>query len=430
MAERRPGGRFGPRCVGALAAAATARGLYPADHPRCRGAAGALLDLLEDAFADGLHEVTLLVVEGDLVVDGEALRGTTLHGHGLVRALGRHSIERLTLRAGLTGGELSALLATLAGEAAPQASEHVVLGRVLASGAGGAGGEAAAAVRSGGAGGAGAGGAAGGAGGATTGGATIGGATTGGATAGGGGGGGRGGGGGGGAAGRLGEPEVEALHGGLDLLRSDLLSGFARLDRQLWQIVEATARESRPLVVLGEMRSVDERLHRHSVTVSLWTLALARALGFPEGSLHDLALAGLLHDVGLLELPRELVFGRGPRGDAERALLRRHPRLGAVRLCQIPDVGAVPIIVAHEHHLRHDGRGGYPSLGRRPHLAARLVAVVDTWDMLHAATAGYAPTQRHGWVLQALRSRSGTWLDPELVERFVELLGETGAGAG
>jgi HD-GYP domain-containing protein (c-di-GMP phosphodiesterase class II) len=176
------------------------------------------------------------------------------------------------------------------------------------------------------------------------------------------------------------------------------------------------------------MRSVDERLHRHSITVSLWTLALARALGFPEGSLHDMALAGLLHDVGLLELPRELVFGRGPRSDAERALLRRHPRLGAVRLCRVPDVGAVPIVVAHEHHLRFDGQeGGYPALGRRPHLAARLVAVVDTWDMFRSATAGYAPRQRHAWVLQALRSRAGTWLDPELVERFVELLGEAEA---
>lgn len=369
MADR-PSGRD---LVAALGTAAMARGLYPADHPRCQAARSALRERLDEQFAAGRSELTLLLVDDELVADGETLRGTALQSHSLVRALGRLGVERLTVGAGIGDEELSHLLAVLSAEAPPEGSEHVVLGRVLLDAGEAGDGDGAVPLPVG-----------------------------------------------GGAAAGFGGGHVDALTGGLDLLRGDLLAGFAALDRALWQIVEATARESRPLVVLGEMRNTDDRLQRHAITVSTWSLGFARALGFPEASLHDLALGGLLHDVGLLALPPELVFRRGARDDAERAELRRHPRLGALRLCQIPDVGAVPIVVAHEHHVWHDGQGGYPALGRKPNLAARVVAVVDTWDMLYAATAGHAPEQRKAWSAKALQGRAGTWLDPELVGLFVE----------
>lgn len=376
MAEPTPVRGERPRdLVPALAAAATARSLYPADHPRCRRAVDALLSLTGALFAGGREEVTLLRVDDELVVDGERMRGA-IHGHGLVRTLDRPGIERLTLRAGVGAEELDALLATLAGARRAEGTDHVVLGRVRAGARGeGADDEAtdAAATRGG-----------------------------------------------------LDGADVDDLQAGLDLLRADLSAGFARLDRLLWQLVEATARESRPLVLLGEMRSVHDRLFRHAAVVSLWTLGFARALNLDEGLLHDLALAGLLHDVGLLNVPQEVVFGRGPRSAEERRLLRRHPRLGAIRLCAVPDIPALPVVVAHEHHLRYDGRGGYPQLGRRPALAARLVAVVDTWDMIYGATAGQPLALRRRHTRQALRARAGTWLDPVLVERFLELLPASG----
>lgn len=379
--------------VAALATATTARSLYPAAHPRCERACSALAEALEASFETGRSELTVLVVEGEMVVDGETLRGSVLRGHGLTRSLARFGIERLTLKRGIDTDELGALLGALGGAAVPTGSKHIVLGRVMvAETLGGDGSGTAGAPQSAPAGGTGS-----------------------------------------GSTGGLDEQAVAGLEGGFSRLGKDLRAAFADLDRQMWQIVEATARESRSLVLMGDLRTADETLHRHSIAVSLGTVAFARALAVDDAMVHDLALAGLLHDIGLLGLPRELVFGRGPRDAAAQAELRRHPELGAMHLCGIPDIDALPIAVALEHHLWADGSSGYPQLGRKPSFAARLVAVVDSWDMLHAATAGHPREKRRAWVAAELRRRAGTWLDKELVERFLELLAakpDQGAAGG
>jgi hypothetical protein len=428
-----------------LAAVANARTLYPAGHPRVLHALGQLERDLAAGFATGTGEVTLLVVDEELVVAGEAMPNTILAAQSLVRALHRLGIERLTLAQGVSRDELDALLGALAGQRPPRPSPHVILGRVVVAevspGArgdgGGAGRDAEAETVTGAGSGAGRGAGANvatgtGAGSIAAAGSAAGSSGASGASSLG----------GSGSAsphaaaagadeagrdlagdlGSLTELPIDGLEAGLALLRTDLREGFRRLDRLVWQLMEATSRESRALVLLAEMRGHHDRLFRHAVNVSLWTLGFARALDLDAGAHHDLALAGLLHDVGLLELPPELVFSRGARSEPQRRLLQTHPVRGAIRLAGIPDMPTLPILVAYEHHVRHDGQGGYPSLRRRPDFAARLVAVVDTWDMLHAATAGHPTPNRRRWVAEGLRQRAGTLLDPELVTRFLELL--------
>lgn len=415
--------------VQGLAAVTNARTLYPPAHPRVQQALANLERRLDEWLSPGADSVTLLVIDTELVIDGQPLPSTLLASHGLVRSLQRFGIERLTLTAGVTRSELEDLLDALSGQRPPAGSPHVVLGRVLAvdanappgTGGSGPGDEATPGEGSG------AGGASGQAGPGGTDGRQSGGG--GGAASANGiagavagtGGRGRGASGATGGIDALAAP-LAGLHAGLDRLRFDLRDAFTRLDRMIWQVMEATSREATQLSLLAEMRSHEDRLFRHSVTVSLWTLGFARALDLEPASHHDLALAGLLHDIGLLELPAELVFGRGMRNEEDRRQLRTHPVLGAIRLSGIPDMPMLPILVAHEHHVRFDGHGGYPLLGRRPDFAARLVAVVDNWDMLHAATAGHPTPSRRRWVAEGLRQRAGTLLDPELVERFLQLV--------
>jgi HD-GYP domain-containing protein (c-di-GMP phosphodiesterase class II) len=353
-----------------LAAAITTRGLYPESHPRVLRT----IELLAEAATARLaerDETTLLVLDGELLADGGRVDATALHGHGLTRALSRYGIERLTLRRGVGPAELTALIAGLGGHRNLEASPHVVLGRLML--ADGAGDEA--------------------------------------------------GGSGGGPRTSAAPRTLDALGSGFARLRTDLAGAFADLDRNLWHLVETCSRESTPLILLGELRAAEDRLFRHAVAVSLWSLALARALGIGAPYDHDLALAGLLHDVGLADLPPDLVFGR-QRSPEDRARVRRHPELGAQKLCASRDMPMLPIVVALEHHLRADGGpGGYPELGRRPSFGARVVAVADTWDMVYSATVGRPRPARVEWSSKVLRQRAHQGiLDPPLVEVLLELV--------
>lgn len=353
----------------ALAAAITTRGLYPESHPRVLRTVELLAEAAMESLADR-DETTLLVLDGELLVDGGRVDATTLHGHGLTRALSRYGIERLTVRRNVDREELGALVAGLGGHRSLEPSPHVVLGRLmLADGqgdeAGGGGSRPSAAPRT-----------------------------------------------------------LDALGSGFARLRTDLAGTFADLDRTLWHLVETCSRESTPLILLGEIREAEDRLFRHAASVSLWSLALARALGIGPPQDHDLALAGLLHDIGLADLPAEQVFGR-ERSAADRAQMRRHPELGAQKLCASRDMPMLPIVVALEHHLRADGApGGYPELARRPSFGARLVAVADTWDMVFSATVGRPRSARVEWSAKVLRQRAQQGiLDPSLVEVLLDLVG-------
>lgn len=391
-----------------LSAALTTRSLYPAAHPRNRRALEAL-EATCTAMLATHPDITILLVDSELVVDGAPLLADSQRGHGLMRALARFGVERLSLRRGLDRGQIDQLVEGLNGTRELVGSAHVVLGRLLVEdlGAGGEGG-----------------GATGGPGGKSGAGGSGGPRGSGGPGSGRPGGLGAGVAGAGAAAGlAIGgvAGAVDSLSDGFTRLSTNLTRGFGDLDRSLWQIVEATSRESVPLVVLGAMNSADDRLMRHAVAVSLWSLALGRSLKLDPVALHELALAGLLHDIGLLALDQEVVF-RSHRSDADRRLVRRHCELGAMRLCAIPDMPALPIAVALEHHLWANGQGGYPELGRKPAIGSRIVAVVDTWEMLYSATAGRPRGARRAWVAKALRQRAQAGqLDGELVDHFLVL---------
>lgn len=361
------------RLVTDLGAAFQLRLAYAPDHPQVRRALDRVLAALADWWtSEGTAEVSLILLEGHLLVDRQAIPEGAPWARGLLRAFGRHDIRGLTLVGGLDEVELGAFLDGCQGPGGAVSSRHVLVGR--------AGFAATDAPESAGDDGQGPGSEA--------------------------------------------SPDTaafspEQVEGACAELRAVGAGDATRIERlraivaELARGAEANASEA---LRVG-LAHVDDREFLHGLAVALSTLRLGRALGIGGKALEDLVLSGFLHDVGHLEA---LAPGEDP--DRRRS---RHPVRGAVRLAALEGMPDTVVLVALDHHRRFDGAPSYPTMAvpRRPIAAARVVAVADAWETLRGQGA-----TRPAEALGILRGRAGTFLDPALVELFGDIVASSGSG--
>lgn len=153
----------------------------------------------------------------------------------------------------------------------------------------------------------------------------------------------------------------------------------------------------------------------HSERVTQYSLIIAEALGLSETECQDLRRAGLLHDLGKVAVPAEILNKPGKLTEEEFVIIKRHPA-EAARIIEPIQVFNRILPIVRQHHERWDG-GGYPDQlkGTDIHLGARILAVADVYDALYSERP-----YRSGWgqdkVLSHLNSQSGSAFDPEVVD--------------
>jgi hypothetical protein len=160
------------------------------------------------------------------------------------------------------------------------------------------------------------------------------------------------------------------------------------------------------------------------VNVCILMLALARAIGLPRERAIALGIGGLLHDVGKVKVPQEVLQHDGALDEDQWRQIRRHPIDGAgLILVTTRDPLHPAVSVVLEHHAAYDG-SGYPSLNghRAPSMPARLVAVADSFDALTSKRSYRKPEERRQ-ALSLLQAGAGRSYDPRVVRMFVRLLG-------
>ena len=183
--------------------------------------------------------------------------------------------------------------------------------------------------------------------------------------------------------------------------------------------------ESPALVLrLASIKSYDEYTLYHSVNVAVISVGLGLVLGLPEALLREVAMAGMLHDVGKIAMPLEILQKPGPLDAQEWRIMRRHPLLGADLLSRLPGSSRLPMIVAFEHHLRLDTQG-YPSVpaGWVQHPLSRLACVADVFDAMTSRRA-YKKAIPRTDVRGYLRDEAGRTFDPRLVRVLELMLGQ------
>ena len=379
MTEDSPPGVPRPveRLIGHIAAAINARSLYAAGHPAVAANIERLIESVEAACADRKKDaLTFLVVGGELIVENQPLRKGGLHHQQLIRLLARRGVERLTIARGVTAAECLDFLTPMVVGGIPLSSEHIIVGRVEMRPAGGAG--------------------------ATTASRPV------------------------DAAGveRLSSESVDRAREAFGQFRSDRRGGLGRLEEIVWSLMEALSSATREILPLAPLKTHDDYTFVHSVNVSLLTLAQARAFGFAGDALHAIGVAALLHDVGKLRIPLEVLNKPGKLEGEEWNIMKSHAEVGALHLCGIEGSYPLAILVAYEHHMRYDGKPNYPvtTVPRKPTLASQMTAISDVFDAL-CTTRPYHKARARSVALGIIRERVGTFHHPALVANFARMIG-------
>ncbi len=188
-------------------------------------------------------------------------------------------------------------------------------------------------------------------------------------------------------------------------------------------LADAVTQNRTALVALTAMRKYDNYTFTHMVNVCILAMGQARALGVDGRLLREFGLSALMHDIGKVRTPKEILNKPDKLTDDEFTIMRKHVVDGAEILRRTPEMPILAPVVAFEHHLRIDG-SGYPFGARRDglNLGTALCSISDVYDAMRSQRAYQQafPTDR---ILAVLKRNDGTQFDQHLVRRFVQLLG-------
>ncbi|NUM46423.1 MAG: GAF domain-containing protein [Anaerolineales bacterium] len=197
-------------------------------------------------------------------------------------------------------------------------------------------------------------------------------------------------------------------------------AAIALENAQLYEELE----ESYLQTVLALARAMDARdtyTADHSQRLSVWAEAIAQQLGCTSEQIRAIHWAALLHDIGKIGVPDEILRKPGPLNDLEWAIMKKHPEEGAEIVAPVKRLADVaPIIRAHQE--KYDGTG-YPDglKGAQIPLGARILAVVDSFSAM-TDNRVYRQARTAGEALKEITRLSGVQYDPDVVNVFVNLV--------
>lgn len=359
-----------------LASTTRAAALYTPDHPLVRRG----VDELARRCSDGLRRAESIVIGcigDDVVVDGQRLMRSAAALAPFVRELRAREVDKIVVARGVTREELYALVMELAARPSEESVvtrlerrgvRHVTLGRIAVDEPeGDAAGLAAAR--------------------------------------------------------RVYGSAVQTAQTLWDAARAGEPPDPAAARRIVDSLARGVSQDRASLMALTALKKYDNYTFTHMVNVSVLAMAQARALGLEGSRLREFGFAALMHDIGKVRTPLEILNKPDRLTKEEFEIMKRHVIDGAQILRRTPEVPALAPIVAFEHHLKQD-LSGYPErIGHRElNLCTMVVSLADVFDALRS-TRPYReglPTDR----VKAIMARQDSQdFNRTLLHRFVNLMG-------
>ncbi len=197
--------------------------------------------------------------------------------------------------------------------------------------------------------------------------------------------------------------------------------------RVMESVVNHIIDEESLLIGMTTIKDYDEYTYHHSVNVSILSIALGHKIGLSKRSLAELGLSAMLHDIGKIDVPKEILNKPVEFTEDDWKTIMKHPAWGAHTIFKMKGVDASSMsafITAFEHHLNYD-LSGYPRLKNRLDLElfSRIIAIADQYDAMTSSRVYSRIPIPPDKTLSIMNDRSGTQLDPYLLKMFVNMIG-------
>jgi HD superfamily phosphohydrolase YqeK len=334
--------------------------LYSKEHPAVMHLGDRAVNTLETLYAGDRVSIALL---GDsLVINEKPLTVKSLHVSNFMKKLRRKGIEKIIIIKGVTGRELKEFLAEIAlADKITGSYPHITSGIVE--------------VKLGG-------------------------------------------------SGSVDAPSV--MNENIDMLKEIYqgVSRFKRLDMVgledvVSSFISTLRQEANILKVVSPIKAHSEYTYAHNTNVSVLSIFQAESLGIKKELLHDIGLAGLLHDIGKMFVPKEVLEKEAKLDDEEWGMMKKHPVYGAMYLSTLPDIPKYALVAAYEHHMKFNGNG-YPvkTRGGGQHIISQIISIADFFDALRTDRP-YRKSLEVPVIVGLLKDLSGKEFNPMLVENFI-----------
>ena len=215
----------------------------------------------------------------------------------------------------------------------------------------------------------------------------------------------------------------------LDVIKEyyDKIQRFGHCDTRevegvLSVFVDCFTKNLNPLAMLSVQKEADEYTFTHVVNVCILTLAQAAGLGFTGDKLLQIGIAASLHDVGKIFLPADILNKTGRLSPYEREEIELHPAKGASYIFGLKGVSRLAFLGALEHHMQYDGNG-YPDTGGqwKTHIVSQMIAIADTFDAMRSNRV-YQDAKPVELIFGVLKGGKGTVYNPLLVDNFIRVI--------
>lgn len=185
-------------------------------------------------------------------------------------------------------------------------------------------------------------------------------------------------------------------------------------------LVDELAKNQNVLLNFTDLRTCNDYLFNHSVSVAVLSIMAGIKLGYDELRLRDLGVGALLHDVGQTQVSKEILNKKSRLTPEESKEVRKHPVLGFEILRKNPDISLISAHCAFQHHERFDGTG-YPRglKGKEINQSAHIVAIADVFDAL-TSDSPYRKALSVHEALTIIGRYGNSFFDNELIQIFTD----------
>jgi HD-GYP domain-containing protein (c-di-GMP phosphodiesterase class II) len=205
------------------------------------------------------------------------------------------------------------------------------------------------------------------------------------------------------------------------------VAGIRKARRLAQTMVDLVLEDETLMLGLSTIRDYDDYTYTHSVNVALLSMSLGRRIGLSQMFLEQLAICGMFHDLGKVEVPRDIITKPDLLDTGEWEHIRRHPLIGVHRVLRLHasrDMRSRVILGPFGHHLNYD-LSGYPRLHFTENLTlfGKILRIADTYDALTADRAYRPRSFSPNEALRMMWEKVGVEYDPILLKTFINMMG-------